>query len=36
VQTVDKDPQKTAQRAEANAMAAFAQYPPAKGAPPGK
>jgi hypothetical protein len=36
VQTVDKDAQKTAQRAEANAMAAFAQYPPAKGAPPGK
>jgi len=30
VQTVDKDPQKTAERAQANATAAFAQYPPAK------
>jgi hypothetical protein len=33
VQTVDKDPQKTATRAQANAVAAFAQYPPSKGAP---
>jgi Domain of unknown function (DUF4136) len=33
VQTVDKDPQKTAARAEANAAAAFAQFPPTK-APP--
>jgi hypothetical protein len=30
VQTVSNDPRKTAQRAEANAMTAFAQYPPAK------
>jgi hypothetical protein len=30
VQAVYNDPQKTAQRAEANAMTAFAQYPPAK------
>jgi hypothetical protein len=33
VQTVDKDPQKTARRAEANAKAAFAQYPPTKSSP---
>ena len=33
VQTVYEDPQKTAQRAEANAMTAFAQYPPAKHSP---
>jgi uncharacterized protein DUF4136 len=33
VQTVDKDPQKTAERVEANAMAAFAQYPPTKNSP---
>lgn len=33
VQTVDRDPQKTATRAQANAAAAFAQYPPSK-APP--
>ena len=33
VQTVDKDPQKTRQRAEANAIAAFEQYPPSKGSP---
>jgi hypothetical protein len=33
VQTVDKDPQKTAERIEANAMAAFAQYPPTKNSP---
>jgi Domain of unknown function (DUF4136) len=33
VQTVDKDPQKTAARAEANAVAAFAQFPPTKGSP---
>jgi hypothetical protein len=33
VQTVDKDPQKTTARAEANAMAAFAQYPPTKSSP---
>lgn len=36
VQTVDRDPQKTAQRAEANATAAFAQYPPTKGSPSGR
>jgi hypothetical protein len=30
VQTLDKAPQETAQRAEANAMAAFAKYPPTK------
>jgi hypothetical protein len=30
VQTVYNDPQKTARSAEANAMTAFAQYPPAK------
>jgi Domain of unknown function (DUF4136) len=33
VQTVDKDPQKTATRAQANTVAAFAQYPPSKGSP---
>jgi Domain of unknown function (DUF4136) len=33
VQTVDKDPQQTARRAEANAKAAFAQYPPTKSSP---
>jgi Domain of unknown function (DUF4136) len=33
VQTVDKDPQKTAARAEANAAAAFAQFPPTKTSP---
>lgn len=33
VQTVDKDPQKTAERAGANAKAAFAQYPPTKSSP---
>jgi len=33
VQTVDKDPQKTTERLEANAMAAFAQYPPTKKSP---
>jgi Domain of unknown function (DUF4136) len=33
VQTVYEDPQKTAQRTEANAMTAFAQYPPAKNSP---
>jgi hypothetical protein len=33
VQTVDKDPQNTAKRVEANAMAAFAQYPPSKKSP---
>jgi hypothetical protein len=33
VQTVDKDPQKTAARVQANAVAAFAQYPPSKGSP---
>jgi hypothetical protein len=33
VQTVDKDPQKTTTRVQANAVAAFAQYPPSKGSP---
>jgi uncharacterized protein DUF4136 len=33
VQKVDKDPQKTAARAEANAAAAFAQFPPTKASP---
>jgi uncharacterized protein DUF4136 len=33
VQTVYEDPKKTAQRAEANAKTAFAQYPPAKNSP---
>lgn len=33
VQTVDKDPQKTAARAQANAAAAFAQFPPTKSSP---
>jgi Domain of unknown function (DUF4136) len=33
VQTLDEDPQKTARRAEANAMTAFAQYPPARNSP---
>ena len=33
VQTIDKDPQKTAKRADANAKAAFAEYPPSKNSP---
>jgi hypothetical protein len=33
VQTVDKDPQKTAARTEANAVAAFAKFPPTKVSP---
>jgi hypothetical protein len=33
VQTLDKNPQTTAKRAEANAAAAFAQYPPSQGSP---
>jgi hypothetical protein len=33
VQSVDRDPQKTAERVEANAKAAFAQYPPTRNSP---